>query len=63
MLGVGTVCMVCGKEITQEDIDDKMNGPVTISNLPGFYHKLCKVENDMNTISNARVTKTYNKLT
>lgn len=58
--GMGRECQKCSKEITLEDIQ-KNNGPVRIVNLPGFFHKRCKAQVDIDIVSTGRVDQIFPK--
>lgn len=58
--GLGKICGYCMKEITIEDINTN-NYPVVILNLPGFFHKKCKAEVDINLTLGGKITEVFNK--
>jgi len=60
MEGIGQICQRCMKEITVKD-DEEKNGPITISNLPGYYHKKCKAYFDMEIVGRGNVVEDLSK--
>jgi hypothetical protein len=52
--GVGEVCRVCGKIITQEDCEEhKNNRPMKMFPIPGYIHRKCKIRTESNLINNS----------
>jgi len=50
MEGIGKECNKCCRIITYKDVE-KGNGPIRILNMPGFFHKKCKAEFDIDIVS------------
>ncbi len=42
MQGLNTICFICRKKITEEDVENK-NRPMRMQSLPGFVHRKCKI--------------------
>jgi len=58
--GLNAICSVCNKKIIEKDIE-KGNTPMRIANIPGYVHKKCKAEFDMDVIGSAIIDKVYSK--
>lgn len=45
MNGVGSVCFVCRRTITEEDVDNS-NKPMKMMSIPGWVHRKCKIDSE-----------------
>jgi hypothetical protein len=56
--GLNRECQYCLRPITEEDVE-KGNGSIKMGNMPGFYHRKCRVKVDMFLLDTARVTEVW----
>lgn len=42
MEGLGTICFICRKKITEDDEENK-NKAMRMQSIPGFVHRKCKI--------------------
>lgn len=53
-LGVNTKCFVCGKIISEIDVEQN-NRPMRMQHLPGFVHRKCRMNAEGGIINEAKV--------
>ena len=45
VLGIDTMCFICRREITEDDLENK-NKPMRMMSIPGFVHRKCKIDSE-----------------